>query len=364
MTELSTETSMVHSANATEDKVISALTQFAADNGHESLSRHLNELHRWIGFGSGALDAELAQIQAGPHASLAQTAAAYLISQPGKRIRPLCVTLSAALGDKGAHPSVSKIAAAAELVHNATLLHDDVIDEGTQRRGVEAARVVYGNSISILAGDHMLLEALKLVESTGLSVIEFLNIITEIVTAEAWQLEARTKFDPSRERYLKVIGGKTASLFRWSLMSGGKIADLTDQQVKALGLAGDALGNAFQLVDDLLDIGGDTASIGKDAMQDLREGKLTWTLLIGAERDAELSSTLKKIVSDHSTKIDDKTAKWIVNKLKETDAIKDTIEFAREQGQVALSNLESMPKGSALEALKSLVHATMARAVT
>jgi octaprenyl-diphosphate synthase len=362
MTELSTEISMAHDVDILEDEVMTPLTQFASDNGHENLSNHLNELHRWIGFGAGALDAELAQIQAGPHASLAQTAAAYLIAQPGKRIRPLCVTLSAALGNRGNHPAVSKLAAAAELVHNATLLHDDVIDEGTQRRGIDAARVVYGNSISILAGDHMLLEALKLVESTGLSVIEFLNIITEIVTAEAWQLEARTKFDPSRERYLKVIGGKTASLFRWSLMAGGQIGELTDEQVVSLGAAGDALGNAFQLVDDLLDIGGDVASIGKDAMQDLREGKLTWPLLIGAERDEELSLKLRAIVSDHSTKIDDDTANWIVNKLKETKAINDTIEFAKEQGELALSHLENMPQGGALDALRSLIHATMARA--
>tara|TARA_B110000037_G_C17098926_1_gene497169 strand:- start:941 stop:2029 length:1089 start_codon:yes stop_codon:yes gene_type:complete len=360
MTELSTETTIA--SNVAEDEVITPLTQFASENGHENLSRHLSELHQWIGFGSGALDAELAQIQAGPHASLAQTAAAYLIAQPGKRIRPLCVTLSAALGQNGSHPSVSKLAAAAELVHNATLLHDDVIDEGTQRRGVDAARVVYGNSISILAGDHMLLEALKLVESTGLSVIEFLNVISEIVTAEAWQLEARTKFDPSRERYLKVIAGKTASLFRWSLMSGGQIGELTNEQVIALGAAGDALGNAFQLVDDLLDIGGDVTSIGKDAMQDLREGKLTWPLLIGAERDAELSMKLQEIVSDHSTQIGDDTANWIVNKLKETNAINDTIEFAKAQGLLALSHLEGMPQGSALEALKSLIYATIARA--
>ena len=362
MTELSTETTIASNVDVLADEVITPLTQFAAENGHENLSRHLSELHQWIGFGSGALDAELAQIQAGPHASLAQTAAAYLIAQPGKRIRPLCVTLSAALGQNGSHPSVSKLAAAAELVHNATLLHDDVIDEGTQRRGVDAARVVYGNSISILAGDHMLLEALKLVESTGLSVIEFLNVISEIVTAEAWQLEARTKFDPSRERYLKVIAGKTASLFRWSLMSGGRIGELTNEQVIALGAAGDALGNAFQLVDDLLDIGGDVTSIGKDAMQDLREGKLTWPLLIGAERDAELSMKLQEIVSDHSTQIGDDTANWIVNKLKETNAINDTIEFAKSQGLLALSHLEGMPQGSALEALKSLIYATITRA--
>ena len=145
-------------------------------------------------------------------------------------------------------------------------------------------------------------------------------------------------------------------------MSGGQIGGLTDEQVISLGAAGDALGNAFQLVDDLLDISGDVASIGKDAMQDLREGKLTWPLLIGAERDAELSSRLERIVSDHSTQINDETANWIVRRLKETNAIYDTIEFARGQGELALSHLEDMPQGGALDALKSLIHATMARA--
>ena len=176
-------------------EVLAPLAEFSRRTGHVGLAQRLGELHMWLGLGTGELDAELRRLQpaADADATLAERAAGYLLSQPGKRIRPLCVVLGAALGGRAADPAVSKLAAACELVHNATLLHDDVIDEGTQRRGAPSARIVFGNSASILAGDHMLVESLRLVESAGHveCLMPLLDVISEIVHAEAKQLAAR-----------------------------------------------------------------------------------------------------------------------------------------------------------------------------
>src|SRR5690606_25678383 len=190
----------------------------------------------------------------------------------------------------GLDAQVRDLAVACELVHAATLLHDDVIDEGTERRGAPAARVIYGNSASVLAGDALFTEALRLVGRAGVPGLldELLTVIAEMVDAEALQLERRGRLDLSREAYLRVIRGKTATLFRWALRAGGGAAGLGAGQVDALGEAGASLGLAFQLTDDLLDLDGDPAVTGKDALADLRQGKVTWPVILACEREPDL----------------------------------------------------------------------------
>src|SRR5690606_29233929 len=173
------------------------------------------------------LDRELEELSAAATCApdLAKQAAVHLIGRPGKRIRPVCVLLGARLAGLPAAVDLGAAAVACELVHAATLLHDDVIDEGTERRGAPAARTVYGNSASILAGDYLLVEALERVSRAGADstpparrmelMQSLLHTIAQMVAAEALQLEQRGRFRPALDSYLRVIEGKTASLFRW-----------------------------------------------------------------------------------------------------------------------------------------------------
>ena len=155
-------------------------------------------------------------------------------------------------------------------------------------RSVEAFQRLassYGNSASVLAGDHLLLYALKLVEGVGYRrLLTVMDTIADMVTAEAIQLEQRGRFESNRGTYLQVIQGKTAGLFRFALAAGATLGGLPPEQVAALGQVGNALGLAFQLMDDVLDVEGSHDELGKDLLVDLREGKLTWPFILAAER--------------------------------------------------------------------------------
>src|SRR5205809_618360 len=213
---------------------LGALRSASAQAGLEHLAGRLDELREWLGADLAAIEVGLGEL-CGRDRDLAERAAAHLLGRRGKRIRPVCVLLGGllagadvpSLGGSGAAPDVRArdLAVACELVHAATLLHDDVIDEGDERRGAPAARVVFGNSASVLAGDYLLIEALERVQAAGSaeSLAELLATIAQMVAAEALQLERRGTLDPSRELYLRIVDGKTASLFRWALCAGARL---------------------------------------------------------------------------------------------------------------------------------------------
>lgn len=301
MTSEMTAISREHRDSRAKDVVLDRLAATSRAQGLDGLASHLAELGAWLGDDLVEIVQTLAAIEAAPK-DVAGSAARHLLDRPGKRIRALSVLLAAKLGGKKTPPSIRDLAIAAELVHAATLLHDDVIDEGTERRGAPAARMIYGNSASILGGDHLLIEALRRVEGAAVAGLlpSMLDVIGEMIAAEAIQLGLRGASPPDdaagraerRTTYLRVVRGKTAALFRWSFRAGAAASGQPEEIVAALGEAGEALGIAFQLVDDALDIEGDADAAGKDVLADLREGKLTWPLLAALERDQELAAML------------------------------------------------------------------------
>ena len=341
--------------------------------GLGKLANQLSDLRTWMRVDLEALEAELRSIDGFAEQELsrdlAQKAAQHLLERPGKRIRPLCLLLGTQLAEESIDSRIRDLAISAELVHAATLLHDDVIDEGSERRGAPAARMVFGNSASILAGDYLLIEALGRVQSAGegfpgrealLSTL--LDTIREMVAAEAEQLERRGRFDPSRAAYLRIIEGKTASLFRWALQAGAVAAEKPESLIQSLGKVGLAIGMAFQLVDDLLDLEGDPEEFGKDLFADLEQGKLTWPVIVACEQDPEIEAHVKMLYSSsqEGTLESDDLIK-LVHRIRDTGALEATREMARTQQQIAQEELSGVPDGLARRALETVIGAAVER---
>ncbi len=206
--------------------------------------------------------------------------AEYIISAGGKRIRPVLVLLLAnAYGYRGTHHH--DLAAVVEFIHTATLLHDDVVDESSLRRGRKTANALFGNAASVLVGDFVYSRAFQMMVAVeNMRVMQILADATNVI-AEGEVLQLLNMHDPdvTEERYLQVIRSKTAKLFEAAAQLGALIAGAPDDAIEAAAEYGRSLGTAFQLIDDVLDYSGNAADIGKNVGDDLREGKPTLPLI-------------------------------------------------------------------------------------
>jgi len=224
-----------------------------------------------------ALVAEMIRVRmASEHAPRIPQVTAHLIEAGGKRLRPILTLATARLcGYSG--PFHVHLAATVEFIHTATLLHDDVVDESSRRRGRPTANLLWDNKSSVLVGDYLFSRSFQLMVETGsLRVMDILaNASATIAEGEVLQLTAAQDLATTESIYLQVVRGKTAALFSAATEVGGVIAGASEDQVRALFTYGDALGVAFQIVDDLLDYGGSSAAIGKNTGDDFRERKLT-----------------------------------------------------------------------------------------
>lgn len=236
---------------------------------HDRLSAHLAD-------DMGRVNTLIRERMASEHAPRIPEVTAHLVEAGGKRLRPL-LTLAAARMCGYDGPYHIHLAATVEFIHTATLLHDDVVDESRQRRGRPTANLLWDNKSSVLVGDYLFSRSFQLMVETGsLRVLDILaNASATIAEGEVLQLTAAQDLRTDEAIYLKVIRGKTAALFSAATEVGGVIAAAPEDQVRALHTYGDALGIAFQMVDDILDYGGATEVIGKNVGDDFRERKLT-----------------------------------------------------------------------------------------
>ncbi len=206
--------------------------------------------------------------------------AEYIISAGGKRIRPALVLMIAnAFGYRGTHHH--ELAAVIEFIHTATLLHDDVVDESSLRRGRQTANAMFGNAASVLVGDFLYSRAFQMMVAVGnMRIMEILADATNVI-AEGEVLQLLNMHDPdvTEERYLQVIRSKTAKLFEAAAQLGALIAGAPEEAIAAAAEFGRSIGTAFQLIDDMLDYSGNAADIGKNVGDDLREGKPTLPLI-------------------------------------------------------------------------------------
>ncbi|WP_322894521.1 MULTISPECIES: polyprenyl synthetase family protein [unclassified Yoonia] len=240
----------------------------AATKPHEQLAEALAD-------DLTAVNVMIRERMASEHAPRIPQVTAHLVEAGGKRLRPM-LTLAAARMCGYDGPYHIHLAATVEFIHTATLLHDDVVDESRQRRGRPTANLLWDNTSSVLVGDYLFARSFQLMVETGsLRVLDILaNASATIAEGEVLQLTAAADLATTEEIYIKVVRGKTAALFSAAMEVGGEIAGQDAAIKQALFDFGDALGIAFQIVDDLLDYGG-TQATGKNIGDDFRERKLT-----------------------------------------------------------------------------------------
>lgn len=342
--------------------LLGRLESICAGRGLARLARRLAELMDFVGADMATFEEEFARL---PDRSelLVGRGASHLLELGGKRLRPMCVVLASRAGD-GFDARVLDVAVAVELVHNATLLHDDVVDHSDTRRGTATARAVYGNAASIFAGDWLLVEALRRIERCRIPGLMdgLLDTVEEMIFAESVQLENRGRISTARETYFRVVEGKTAALFRWAMAAGGRVGGLDEAARAALAEYGAQLGVAFQAVDDLLDLTGDAARTGKALFSDLREGKMTYPVILALERDDAFQPLVEEILAaPHDAPLTDLTARRVVRILRDTRAVEDCLELAREYSARAVESLAPLAGGRAVRALATVAEALVDR---
>lgn len=265
----------------------------------------------------------------------------YIIAAGGKRLRPaLLLLISGALGYKESHRHT--LAAVVELIHTATLLHDDVVDASTLRRGRATANETFGNPASVLVGDFLHSRSFQMMVETGsMRVMEILSEATNIIAeGEVLQLMNMHDASLSEQDYLRVIRSKTAKLFEASARLGAVLAEASSSIEEACATYGQALGTAFQIIDDVLDYDGNAAEMGKNLGDDLREGKATLPLIAAMERGtAEQAELIRQAIEEGSTD----NLHSIIDVVKQTGALEVAKIAASREAERAIAAISTLP---------------------
>lgn len=276
----------------------------------------------------------------------------YIVAAGGKRLRPaLLLLMCGALGYRGEQRF--NLAAVVEFIHTATLLHDDVVDESTLRRGRATANANFGNPASVLVGDFLYSRAFQMMVDAGdMRIMQTLAEATNVI-AEGEVLQLMNMHDAtlSEDGYLRVIRSKTAKLFEASARLAALLAKAPGDVEQACATYGQALGTAFQVIDDVLDYDGDATEMGKNLGDDLREGKATLPLIIAMQRGTAAERDLiREAIETGGT---DRLVR-IVEIVRETGALQATRDAAAAEGQRAAEALAVLGRNSYSEALLQL----------
>ncbi len=288
--------------------------------------------------------------------------ARHLIDSGGKRLRPLLTLASARLGGYAGVGHV-KLAAAVEFIHTATLLHDDVVDESSLRRGKVSANIVWGNKPSVLVGDFLFSRAFQLMVETGsLTVLDILAGASAIIAeGEVMQLKSANNLGVTEEDYLRVVSAKTAALFAAAAESGAVIAGQSEEKIAAMRDYGQNLGIAFQLVDDALDYSGRQALMGKSVGDDFREAKVTLPVILAYARSNETTRRFWKRVIETGPQGESDLDRAITL-VEETGAIGETMARARRYADLARQALSPLAAGDIRSALADIADFCVERA--
>ena len=283
----------------------------------------------------------------------------YIVAAGGKRLRPaLLLLMCGALGYTGSQRH--NLAAVVEFIHTATLLHDDVVDESTLRRGRATANEAFGNPASVLVGDFLYSRAFQMMVDAGnMRVMQTLAEATNVIAeGEVMQLMNMHDATLSEEAYLRIIRSKTAKLFEASARLAALLAGSPAAVEQSCADYGQALGTAFQVIDDVLDYDGNVSEMGKNLGDDLREGKATLPLIIAMQRGTadECSTIRQAIEAGGSGQI-----AAIVAIVQQTGALQATRDAAAAEAQRALDALQKLPENAYTGALRQLASQLLAR---
>jgi len=286
--------------------------------------------------------------------------AEHLIGAGGKRVRPL-VTVAASHVVAGGAEGALKLAAAVEFIHTATLLHDDVVDGSSLRRGKVAAHLIWGGASSVLVGDFLFAGAFELmVEAGSMQALHVLASASRVIAeGEVLQLTAAHDLNLSKETYLRIIQSKTAELFAAAAEAGALVAGGSAEEAAALRAYGMNLGLAFQLIDDVLDYGGSAEVLGKNAGDDFREGKSTLPLLLAIARSPQESTFWERVIGRRDQGDGDfKRARELIVG---TGALQATLDLAHDYADRAKAALSRFPAGEWRAAMEELADFTVSR---
>ncbi len=290
---------------------------------------------------------------------LIQQVAEYIINSGGKRLRPALVLMSAKLfGDiQAAH---HQLAAVVEFIHTATLLHDDVVDDSSMRRGKATANQLFGNAASVLVGDFVYSRAFQMmVQVDNMLVMEILAEATNVIAeGEVLQLLNVHDADISEDDYLKVIHFKTAKLFEAATRLGAVICQASAADQQALASYGMHLGTAFQLIDDVLDLTGDGNTIGKNLGDDIAEGKPTLPLLYAMRHgNASQAQLIRNAIQQGGAD----NIQSVIQAVQQTDALQHVRQLAQQEAAQAGQAIAHFADSAAKQALIDLAEFAVQR---
>lgn len=285
----------------------------------------------------------------------------YIVNSGGKRLRPLLTVLAArAVGiNNDQHHT---LAAIIEFIHTATLLHDDVVDESTMRRGRETANAVFGNQASVLVGDFLYTRSFQMMVSLKrMRVMEILSDATNVIAeGEVLQLMNCNDPDTSEASYMQVIYSKTARLFEAATLLAAVLTDQSEEIELAMQDYGKYLGTAFQLVDDILDYAADAKEMGKNVGDDLAEGKPTLPLLYAMWHGTADQASMIRDAIEHGNGMDNLDA--ILEAMEQTGSLTYTKTQAIKASEQAIAALAPLPNSDFKQALIGLAHISVERA--
>jgi octaprenyl-diphosphate synthase len=288
------------------------------------------------------------------HVALIPQLAQHIIASGGKRLRPALVIASAKLCGYNGDRHIN-LAACVELIHTATLLHDDVVDESSLRRGNQTANDIWGNKASVLVGDFLFSRSFQLMVKDGsLKTLKILSDASAIIAqGEVLQLETSNNLNTTINQYIEVVSSKTAELFSAAFELGAVVAE-TPQHEKILREAGLSLGIAFQIIDDTLDYVAEQQSLGKTVGDDFREGKITLPIIFAFERSDEQEKLFWHKTLENQ-EINENDLEQAINIITKYDAIADSMSVAQKYCDIAYNIIAEFPDSAEKSAILSTI---------
>ncbi|MBT3475721.1 polyprenyl synthetase family protein [bacterium] len=287
----------------------------------------------------------------------------HLINKPGKRLRPSIVLLSALSLGKIIDKKILSAAASVELLHNASLIHDDIVDQAEIRRGLKSANKIWGDHATVLVGDFLLARSLFLINKSKNSQVmgSVTNAASELANGQILDIMISKRLvNFNQDIYFKMIRLKTASLISSSAEVGALLSTSDISKVRKLKSYGINLGISYQLIDDALDLLGDTRKMGKNTMEDIKEGKVTLPMLIALDKAPSKDKRgILKILQKKN--FDRKNLDILYNFVLENNAVEETLKSASDYSSKAIVAIESLNKSQYKDSLIALAKENIVR---